>query len=88
MDTVFLIGCFGAIGGITRGIVGLLKALSSRERINCLYFSITIIISAIITILTVSLLKLDPKFSYLIGYVGADIAEGVYKSIIKMKILK
>lgn len=86
MDTIFLVACFGAIGGVTRGIVGLLKALSMRERIVCLYFTIMIVISAIVAVIATGIFMFDPKFSFLIGYVGADVVEGVIKSLIKKKI--
>lgn len=82
-----MIAFFGAIGGVTRGIVGLMKALSMKERIGCLYFSISVVISALVAVIVNGLFGFDPKFSFLIGYAGGDIVEGVLKSLTKKKII-
>jgi len=42
MDGVVLAGLLGGIGGLTRGVVGLLKALSLRRRIIWTYYAITV----------------------------------------------
>jgi len=80
MDPIFLAGLLGGIGGLTRGVVGLLKALSLRRRILWLYYFITVIIAMIIGIFTGLIFNFDYRLSLLAGYAGTDILEGIYKS--------
>ena len=37
-DTLLISGSLGALGGLTRGVVGLLKALSMRRKIIWMYY--------------------------------------------------
>ncbi|OYT40736.1 hypothetical protein B6U80_02450 [Candidatus Pacearchaeota archaeon ex4484_26] len=90
MPTSFLIaGLFGGIGGLTRGVVGLLKALSLRRRIIWSYWLITVVIAIIIGVFVGIIFSFDPRLSLLSGYAGTDILEGIYKSfkVQKMYIL-
>jgi len=48
---VILAGLLGGIGGLTRGFVGLLKALSLRRRILWGYYAITVLVALIIGVL-------------------------------------
>jgi len=48
MDTIILAGLLGGVGGLTRGVIGLLKALSLRRRIIWGYYCITVIVDIII----------------------------------------
>ena len=80
MDGIFLAGTLGAIGGVTRGVVGLLKALSLRRRILWGYYCITVLVAMIIGIFTGVIFNFDPRLSLLAGYAGTDILEGIYKS--------
>jgi len=50
MDPILAAALLGAIGGLTRGVVGLLKALSLRRRIIWTYYLITVVIAIIIGI--------------------------------------
>lgn len=91
MDPVFLtqIGypaVLGGIGGLTRGIVGLLKALSLRRRVLWGYYLITVIIAAIIGIFVGIVFNFDYRLSLLAGYAGTDILEGIYKSFQVQKV--
>ena len=45
MNEVLLAGILGGIGGLTRGFVGLLKALSLRRRILWGYYAITVLVA-------------------------------------------
>jgi hypothetical protein len=76
----------GGIGGLTRGIVGLLKALSLRRRILWGYYIITVLIAAIIGIFTGIIFNFDYRLSLLSGYAGTDILEGIYKSFQVQKV--
>ena len=75
-----LAGLLGGIGGLTRGVVGLLKALSLRRRILWGYYLITVIVAIIIGIFIGIIFDFDPRLSLLAGYAGTDILEGIYKS--------
>ena len=57
MDGVVLAGLLGGIGGLTRGVVGLLKALSLRRRIIWTYYTITVVIAVIIGMLAIAFFK-------------------------------
>lgn len=76
----------GGIGGLTRGIVGLLKALSLRRRILWGYYAITVLVAAIIGIFVGIVFNFDYRLSLLAGYAGTDILEGIYKSFSVQKV--
>ena len=86
MDTIVLAGILGGIGGLTRGVVGLLKALSLRRRILWPYYAITVAIAIIIGIFVGIIFDFDPRLSLLAGYAGTDILEGIYKSFKVQKV--
>jgi fluoride ion exporter CrcB/FEX len=86
MDGIVLAGTLGAVGGITRGVVGLLKALSLRRRILWGYYCITVLVAMIIGIFTGIIFNFDPRLSLLAGYAGTDILEGIYKSFAVQKV--
>ncbi len=86
MDAFVTAGFLGAIGGLTRGVVGLLKALSLRRRIIWSYYLITVLIAVIIGIFVGIVFDFDPRLSLLSGYAGTDILEGVYKSFSVQKV--
>jgi fluoride ion exporter CrcB/FEX len=70
----------GGVGGLTRGFIGLLKALSLRRRILWGYYLITVIIAVVIGIFIGLVFNFDYRLSLLAGYAGTDILEGIYKS--------
>lgn len=80
MEPIFLAGLLGGIGGLTRGVVGLLKALSLRRRIIWLYYAITVAIALVIGVFIGIIFDFDYRLSLLAGYAGTDILEGIYKS--------
>lgn len=80
MEAIILAGLLGGIGGLTRGVVGLLKALSLRRKILWGYYVITVLIALIIGIFIGIIFDFDPRLSLLAGYAGTDILEGIYKS--------
>ena len=86
MSTLVIAGSLGAIGGLTRGVVGLLKALSVKRKIYWSYWSITVAIAIIIGIFTGIVFDFDPRLSLLAGYAGTDILEGLYKSFKVQKV--
>lgn len=76
----------GGVGGLTRGFIGLLKALSLRRRILWAYYTITIVVAAVIGIFVGIIFNFDYRLSLLAGYAGTDILEGVYKSFAVQKV--
>jgi len=80
MDPIVFAGILGGIGGLTRGVVGLLKALSLRRRILWPYYAVTVAIAIVIGIFVGIIFDFDPRLSLLAGYAGTDILEGIYKS--------
>ena len=83
---MFLAGLLGGIGGLTRGIVGLLKALSVKRKILWFYYAITVVIAVVIGIFVGMIFDFDPRLSLLAGYAGTDILEGIYKSFKVQKV--
>jgi len=86
VEAVVFAGILGGIGGLTRGVVGLLKALSLRRRILWAYYGITVVIAVIIGIFIGIIFDFDPRLSLLAGYAGTDILEGIYKSFKVQKV--
>jgi fluoride ion exporter CrcB/FEX len=86
MHGIVLAGLLGGIGGLTRGVIGLLKALSLKRRILWGYYAITVAIAVIIGIFTGIIFDFDPRLSLLAGYAGTDILEGIYKSFAVQKV--
>jgi len=80
METIILAGLLGGIGGLTRGVVGLLKALSLRRRVIWGYYCITVLVAIIIGIFIGIIFDFDVRLSLLAGYAGTDILESIYKS--------
>ena len=86
MDDIVLAAMLGGIGGLTRGVVGLLKALSLRRRILWGYYALTVGIAVIIGIFVGIIFNFDVRLSLLAGYAGTDILEGIYKSFAVQKV--
>ncbi len=86
MNEVVLAGLLGGIGGLTRGFVGLLKALSMRRKILWGYYAITVLVALVIGIFIGIIFNFDNRLSLLAGYAGTDILEGIYKSFAVQKV--
>ena len=86
MDTIILAGLLGGVGGLTRGVVGLLKALSLRRRIIWGYYCITVVVAIIIGVFIGIIFDFDPRLALLAGYAGTDILESIYKSFKVQKV--
>jgi len=86
VEPILLAAILGGTGGLTRGFVGLLKALSLRRRIIIKYYLLTVVISVIVGVFVGMIFDFDPRLSLLAGYAGTDILEGVYKSFSVKKV--
>ncbi len=80
LTELLLPAVLGGIGGLTRGVIGLLKALSLRRRIIWSYYFITVVVAAVIGVFVGIIFNFDYRLSLLAGYAGTDILEGIYKS--------
>ena len=87
MNELVLAGLLGGIGGLTRGIIGLLKALALKRKVLWSYWAITVTIAVIIGVFTGLVFNFDPRLSLLAGYAGTDILEGIYKSFKAEKVI-
>ncbi len=86
LSAILLPAVLGGVGGLTRGFVGLLKAISLRRRILWGYYVITVIIALVIGVFTGLIFNFDYRLSLLAGYAGTDILEGIYKSFAVQKV--
>lgn len=86
MEPIVIAGILGGVGGLTRGVVGLLKALSIRRKILWVYYAITVAIALIIGVFVGIIFDFDHRLSLLAGYAGTDILEGIYKSFQVQKV--
>lgn len=86
MDEILVAAILGGVGGLTRGFVGLMKALSLRRKILWNYYALTVVIALIIGIFVGIIFSFDPRLSLLAGYAGTDILEGIYKSFAVQKV--
>ena len=80
LQNLILPGVLGGIGGLTRGFIGLLKALSLQRKILWAYYSITVMIAVVIGIFIGIIFNFDTRLALLAGYAGTDILESIYKS--------
>ena len=86
VDAIYLPALLGGIGGLTRGLVGLMKAMSLRRKILWGYYGITVLCAIVLGIFTGIIFGFDYRLSLLAGYAGTDILEGIYKSFAVSKV--
>ena len=85
-NMVILPAILGALGGLTRGLVGLMKALALKRKILWTYYGITIVVALIIGAFVGMIFNFDWRLSLLAGYAGTDILESIYKSFAVSKV--
>jgi hypothetical protein len=85
-DLVILPAILGGVGGLTRGLVGLMKALALKRKIMWNYYAITIFVALIIGAFIGMIFNFDWRLSLLAGYAGTDILESIYKSFAVQKV--
>src|SRR3989344_2652916 len=85
-NLILLPAILGGVGGLTRGFIGLLKALSMRRKILWGYYAITVMVALVIGIFVGLIFNFDYRLSLLAGYAGTDILEGIYKSFAVQKV--
>ena len=85
-NMVVLPGLLGGLGGLTRGLIGLMKALALKRKILWGYYGITICVALIIGVFIGMIFNFDWRLSLLAGYAGTDILESIYKSFAVSKV--
>lgn len=85
-NMVILPGLLGGLGGLVRGLVGLMKALALKRKILWNYYLITIAVALIIGVFIGMIFNFDWRLSLLAGYAGTDIIESIYKSFAVSKV--
>ncbi|MBM3250622.1 MAG: hypothetical protein FJZ07_00035 [Candidatus Nealsonbacteria bacterium] len=86
----------GFLGGVVRGIVGLIKHVQSYKEvpIKPWYFSGMVVLSGLIGLLSAWIVQelgitflgvetLSPAIAVIVGYAGGDFIENIFKIIIK-----
>ncbi|MDO8467357.1 MAG: hypothetical protein Q7S56_00200 [Nanoarchaeota archaeon] len=86
LSAILLPGVLGGVGGLTRGLVGLMKAISLRRKILWGYYAVTVVVAMVIGFFTGMIFNFDYRLSLLAGYAGTDILEGIYKSFSVQKV--
>jgi len=86
ISALLLPALLGGVGGLTRGLVGLLKAISLRRKILWGYYAVTVLVAVVIGIFVGIIFNFDYRLSLLAGYAGTDILEGIYKSFQVQKV--
>lgn len=86
MVNLLIPALFGLLGGLIRGIVGLLKyyRISTKTNFKITYFVITLILSAIIGMVISTALSANYLVNLIAGYAGIDLLENLMK-IVKKK---
>lgn|SRR3989344_2842123 len=74
-----LVAAAGFAGGLVRGLVGVLKALRQGRKFKLRYFTLTLVMSALIGLIAAMFVENDIRFAVLAGYVGGDFIESLYK---------
>ncbi len=76
-------GFLGALGGLVRSIIGILKAITHKQKIRWKYFAITVLIGILVGMIAGIGFGYNTRVSILVGYAGTDGLEGVWKAVKK-----
>ena len=77
--SLLLAGAFGAFGGLIRGVVGMLKAMSVKRTLSFEYWLVTVCIAVIMGMFAGLVFDYSTKITMLAGYAGTDAIEGILK---------
>jgi len=87
MHELVLTALLGSLGGLTRGVLGLFKAIAKKKKILWNYWGISIMVAVIVGCFSGVIFSFDFRLALLAGYAGTDILEGVYKAFSVQKVL-
>ena len=88
MNMTIVAAGFGGIGGLTRSIIGIFKARARGDKIKIGFIIRTLRLSAVSGVFMGAIFSFNPLLSFIAGYVGSDILEGVYNSFRRTKLGK
>tara|TARA_Y100000310_G_C20402441_1_gene678078 strand:- start:230 stop:496 length:267 start_codon:yes stop_codon:yes gene_type:complete len=77
----------GVLGGLVRALYGLLKAVNKDIVVHNGHFLVTLIVSGLIGGMLGYVFNIDYKVAALAGYVGTDILENVFASVLPRSII-
>ena len=69
----------GALGGLVRGMFGVMKAMVRDDKLDVFYLFATVVMAALIGAGLGLAFQGDYRAAALAGYVGTDILENVFK---------
>ncbi len=70
---------FGGLGGVVRALVGFGKAMKNKKKFNLVYFLLTSFIGIVVGVIVGMMLNYDWRISFVSGYAGTDVLEGLSK---------
>ena len=78
---------FGAIGGLIRALVGLLKhyRIDKNTKFKINYFFVTLVVSALIGTFVSLAFSANYIISLVIGYAGTDLLENLVRAVKRKK---
>ena len=79
VSSLFVLVSLGVLGGLVRALYGLAKAV---DRVDWWYFFVTLIIAGIFGGVLGSLFDAEPRVIALVGYVGSDVLETFFASVV------
>jgi len=87
MSKIVLILLVGGLGGVLRGVLGIAKSAVFKKdvKINWTWFLVSVVIAAILGMITASFFLDDTRLALIGGYAGSDFLEGLMKIILKNK---
>ena len=84
---IFLILLAGALGGVLRGVLGIAKSAVFKKdvQINWPWFIVSVLIAAILGMITASFFIDDTRLALIGGYAGSDFLDGLMSIFLKNK---
>lgn len=88
MKTTIIAAILGCLGGLTKSLIGIFKAKARGDKIKLGLVFRTIRLSSVSGTFMGAMFSFNPIVSFIAGYVGSDILEGIYYSLKRTKIGK
>lgn len=88
MDMRIIFAGVGCLGGLTKSLVGILKAKTRGEKIKFGYIFRTLKLSILSGTIIGAIVSYSYSISFIAGYIGSDLLEGLYLSFRHTKLWK
>ena len=88
MNQTLIFAGIGCLGGLAKSLVGIFKARSKNEKIKIGYIIRTLKLSLISGTVIGAVVGYSPTISFISGYIGSDILEGIYLSFKRTRLWK